>query len=168
MEVNTVSFPQAEVIRWEFPARGGKPPVTLTWYDGGMRPPLPKELEADGKELPGEGMLLVGEKGTLLADFTGGNPRLIPEAAMKAFQPPPERLPRPIGELDQWVRGIRGEQPSDACFENVYPFAETILLGTVAVRCGKKLFWDTDKMAFANSPEANNLLTRTYREGWKL
>jgi len=167
-QVNMVSFPRAEVIRWEFPERNGKPPVTLTWYDGGMRPPLPKGLEADGKDLPGEGMLLVGEKGSILAGFTGGGPRLIPESAMKAFQPPPKRLPRPIGELDQWIRGIRGEKPSDACFENVYPFAETILLGTVAARCGKKLLWNTEKMAFTNAPEANKLLTRTYRKGWEL
>jgi len=167
-QVNRVSFPRASTIRWEFPARGEKPPVALTWYDGGMRPPLPKELEADGKQLPGEGMLLVGDTGTILAGFTGDQPRLIPESKMKAFKPPPKTLPRPIGELDQWIRAIRGEQPSGAAFENVYPFAETILLGTVALRADKKLLWDTGKMAFTNAPEAGALLTRTYRKGWEL
>jgi len=87
---------------------------------------------------------------------------------MKAFTPPPKTLPRPIGELDQWIRAIRGERPSDASFESVYPFAETILLGTVAVRADKKLLWDTRKMAFTNAPEANALLTREYRKGWEL
>jgi len=167
-EVNRVSFPRASVIRWEFPARGERPPVTLTWYDGGLRPPLPEELEADGRQLPAEGMLLVGETGKILARFTGDHPRLIPESKMKAFTPPPKTLPRPIAELDQWIRAIRGERPSDASFESVYPFAETILLGTVAVRADKKLLWNTRKMAFTNAPEANALLTREYRKGWEL
>jgi len=167
-QVNRVSFPRASTIRWEFPARGKKPPVALTWYDGGMRPPLPKELEADGEDLPNEGLLLVGDTGKILAGFSGDRPRLIPKAAMQAFRPPAKTLPRPIGELDQWVRGIRGDQPSDASFENVYPLAETILLGAVAVRAEKKLFWDTDKMTFTNDAAAGKLLTRTYREGWEL
>lgn len=168
-QVNTVSFPQASTIHFEFPARDGMPPVSVHWYDGGMRPPKPAELEEDGQDMPEEGMLFVGDKGKLLGDFMGGNPRLIPQKKMDAFTKPPQTLPRPIGELEQWIRACRGKQPSDASFESVYPFAETISLGNIALRVDKKLHWDTANMQFTNSPEANKLLRRPeYRKGWEL
>ncbi|HPA48432.1 MAG TPA: Gfo/Idh/MocA family oxidoreductase [bacterium] len=167
-EINTVSFPRASVIHWQFPAREDMPPVTLHWYDGGIRPPIPEELEADGEPMPEEGLLFVGDQGKILADFMGDKPRLIPKARMSAFSPPPETLPRPIGEFDQWLRACKGGQASDASFENVYPFAETILLGLVALRIDKKLTWDSEKMEFPGEEEANRLLYREYREGWEL
>jgi hypothetical protein len=163
-----VAFPQASTIKWEFPARANMPPLELYWYDGGLRPPTLSELEADGEKMPEEGMLFVGDNGKILADFTAGNPRLIPAAKMKAFKPPEKALPRPQEELEQWIRACKGGAESDASYEKAYPFAETILLGTVAVRCDKKLKWDTTKMEFTNAPEANKYLRREYRKGWEL
>jgi predicted dehydrogenase len=166
---NAVSFPRASTIRFEFPAREDLPPVTLAWYDGGLRPPIPAELEQDGEPMPDEGLLFVGDRGKLLCGFSGDNPRLIPRSRMAAYTKPPETLPRPIGELDQWIRACRGGQASDASYENVYPFAETISLGNVALRIDKKLYWDSAEMQFTNSPEANKLLRRPeYRKGWEL
>jgi predicted dehydrogenase len=166
--VNQVSYPQASSIHWEFGARENMPPVTLHWYDGGLRPPTPKEVEADGGQLAEEGLLFIGERGKILADFSGDNPRLIPSARMREFKQPPQTLPRPIDELDQWLRACHGGPSSDACFEKIYPFAETILLGTVALRTPKKLLWDSDQMAFTNALEANPYLSRKYRPGWEL
>jgi len=165
---NGVSFPRACTIRFEFPARGSMPPVARYWYDGGIRPPIPAELEADHEDMPDEGLLFVGDKGKILAGFSGANPRLIPRRKMQAYKTPPETLPRPIDELDQWIRACRGVQPSDACFQNVYPFAETVCLGTIALRLDKKLTWDSAGMRFTNSPQANELLRREYRKGWEL
>ncbi len=165
---NKVSFPRACTIHFEFPARGDMPPVDLYWYDGGLRPPLPKELEADGQDMPEEGLLFVGDKGRILGDFMGGNPRLIPNARMAAYRQPPQTVPRPAGELDQWIRACRGGEPSGASFENIYPFAETVCLGLVALRFEKKLKWDSAAMKFANAPEANAMLRREYRQGWEL
>ena len=168
-QVNKVSYPRASMIHWEFPAREGMPPVSLFWYDGGLRPPKPEELDRDDKDMPEEGLLFVGEKGKILADFTGANPRLIPEEAMRAFKSPPQTLPRPIPEFDQWVRACRGGEPSDASFERVYPMSETVCLGTIALRVSKKLKWDAAKKEFTNSPEANALTLRpAYRAGWEL
>lgn len=167
-EVNRVSYPEASLIHWQFPARGGLPPVTLHWYDGGLRPPIPSELERDGEAMPEEGLLFVGDNGKLLAGFMGENPRLIPQARMRDFKPPPQTLPRPIDELDQFIRACRGGQPSDASFEAAYPFAETILLGTIAQRVNQKLQWDTAKFEFSNSPEANELKFRKNRAGWEI
>ncbi len=166
--INRVSYPQASMIHWEFPARGEMPALSLYWYDGGLRPPSPKELEADGLGLEEEGLLFIGDNGKILADFQGNNPRLIPKTKMAAFKSPPQTLPRPASELDQWIRACRGGEASEANFERAYPFAETILLGTIALRVEKKLHWDTEKMEFVQAPEANQLLRRQYRPGWEL
>ncbi len=167
-EINRLSYPRASLIHWEFPARGEMPPLTLHWYDGGLRPQLLKELEADGEAMPDEGLLLVGDAGKILAGFSGANPRLIPKAKMGGFKQPPQTLPRPIEELDQFIRACRGGPVSDANFEKAYPFAETILLGTIALRVDKKLAWDSAKAEFTNSPEANALKFRKNREGWEI
>ena len=161
-----VAYPHAAQIRWDFAARGDRPPVALHWYDGGIRPPTIPELEQDGVDMPDEGMLLVGERGKILAGFTGDSPRLLPDARMKDFQPPPATRPRPIGELEQFVRACRGGPMPDASFEQAYPFAETILLGTIALRVNKKLKWAAERAEFANSKSANDLLVRCNRAGW--
>jgi hypothetical protein len=167
-QVNQVSYPRASIIHWEFPARSQRPPVRLTWYDGGLRPPMPDELDADGSDLPEEGLLLIGDEGKILADFRGGNPRLLPKARMTAFQPPPPTLPRPINELDQFVRACHGGPTPEASFEKACPFAETILLGTIALRVPKKLRWDPETGQFTNSIEANRLRSRKNRSGWEI
>jgi hypothetical protein len=167
-QANTVSYPEASLIRWEFPERAGMPPVALHWYDGGLRPPKPRELEADGEPMPEEGLLFVGDGGKILADFEGRSPRLLPRSRMQEFQQPPRSLPRPAEELDQWIRACRGVAPSDASFESVAAITETILLGTIAVRADKKLRWDAASARFIGAPEADALMTREYREGWRL
>jgi hypothetical protein len=144
------------------------PPVALHWYDGGLRPPKPPELEEDGEEMPTEGLLFVGDDGKILGDFTGRRPRLIPKRKMQMFKAPPETLERPAEELDQWVRACRGGAPSDASFTAVAPFAETILLGNIALRVPKKLRWKADEGHFVDAPEADALMAREYREGWEL
>lgn len=167
-ESKHVAFPEASTIRWEFPARGDMPPVMLHWYDGGMRPPVPEELKSEGGQLPAEGMLLIGERGKILGGFQGENARLIPASRMKDFKAPPQTLPRPIGELEQWIRACKGGPKSDANFEAIYPFAETIQLGNVALRVDKRMLWDSEKLASANTPEAQRFMRRDYRKGWEL
>jgi len=87
---------------------------------------------------------------------------------MRAFVKPPETLPRPIDELDQWIRACRGGEPSDDSFQNVYNFSETIAIGNIALRTDKKLTWDAKNVRFANAPEVDRLMTRKYRKGWEL
>jgi hypothetical protein len=167
-QVNTVSYPQASLVRWEFPERPGMPPVALHWYDGGLRPPKPRELDEDGLPMPEEGLLLVGDQGKILAGFTAGEPRLIPKARMTGFAPPPETLTRPIDELQQWIRACRGTQPSDASFDKVAALTETILTGSIALRVDRKLRWDGPAGRFVDAADADALTARAeYREGWK-
>ena len=44
--VNDFSYPTACTIRLHFSDRGSRPAVDLFWYDGGMKPRLPKDIEA--------------------------------------------------------------------------------------------------------------------------
>jgi hypothetical protein len=45
---------------------------------------------------------------------------------------------------------------------------ETILLGNVAMRAGKKLEWEGENMKFTNAPECEKFLHCEYRNGWTL
>lgn len=167
-DLNPESYPHASYIRWEFAARGSMPPVTLHWYDGGLRPPRPKDLEAE-RSLADEGMYFVGEKGTILSEFTAEKPALLPQARMQAYKQPLQRLPRSIGHHDEWIRAIQGGPPAGANFEFSSRVTEALLLGNVAVRFpGRTLKWDPTGCKVTNLPEANAHLHYQYREGWVL
>ena len=140
------------------------PRVSINWYDGGLKPERPKELETS-RTWPDEGLLFVGEKGKILCDFQGQSPRLIPETKMREYTRPPKSLPRSIGHIEEWVRAVRGGDPADANFEFAGKVTETLLLGNVALNSGEKIFWDADN--FKTSDEsANKYLHSEYREGW--
>ena len=161
------TFPQACLIAWEFPSRGQMPPVTIAWYDGGLRPPRPRDLEED-RPLRDEGMFFVGEKGVILTSFTGDSPRLVPEARMKAYKLPPKTLPRSIGHHEEFLRACKGGEPGGADFEFESIVTEALLLGNVALRAGRKLYWDGPNLKVTNVPEANSYLHYEYRKGWTL
>ena len=118
--------------------------------------------------MPDEGLLFVGNSGKILAGFTAEGPRLLPKARMKEFKEPAKTLPRPADELEQFIRACHGGPEPDASFEKAYPFAETILMGTIGVRVNQKLRWDSAKGEFLNSPEANALKGRKNRAGWEV
>ena len=163
------TFPAASIVHLDFPARGEMPPVKLTWYDGGLKPPCPAELEGS-QELDKEGLMFVGDRGTILCGFTGENPRLIPDAKMKAFTQPPKTLPRSPGNEREWLDACKGGSTKPgAHFEFSSGVTEALLLGNLALRLpGKKLQWDAAGLKVANVPEANPLLHYSYRAGWNL
>jgi len=165
-EFNDETYPTSTCVRWEFPARGDLPPVTVTWYDGDRRPFLPRDLEP-GRKLPDQGGLYYGGKGTLLAPHMG-NPRLIPEEKMKGFKMPEPFLGRGENHYQQWINACKGGPKPSADFDYSGPLSETILFGNVAARAGKKLFWDGPSLKVTNLPEASKYLRREYREGWTL
>lgn len=163
------SVPLASMVHYEFPAREGMPPVRLHWYDGGMIPARPEELE-DGRELNREdGIIFVGDKGKILVEGWGGeSPRLIPESRMKDFVRPPKTLPRSKGHWKEWIAACKGGEPGRSNFDFAGPLTEAVLLGTVSVRTGKRLHWDSANMKVTNVPEANEFLHYKYRDGWTL
>jgi predicted dehydrogenase len=163
------TFPVASMIHFRFPARGDMPPVRLTWYDGGLRPPRPPELEENremGRE--NEGLIFVGDRGTILCGFNGANPKLIPETRMQEFVQPPKTLLRSAGNSREWIDACKGGSPGGANFEFEGPITETLLLGNLALRAGKKVFWDSSAMKVINVTEAQQFVRREYRQGWTL
>lgn len=171
---NDFSFPTASIVRFKYPARGERPPVDVIWYDGGMRPPTPPEMDEDKKQFAPEGMMFVGDKGKILAGFNIQNPRLIPEKRMQSYPVPEERGQekwRRGGEitpgLRQWMAACRGGQPSPGNILNAGPITEAVNLYAVALRTGRRLLYDADTMRITNVSEANNYLSRQYREGWR-
>jgi predicted dehydrogenase len=161
------SFPQASIIHFSFPARGEMPPVKLSWYDAGLRPPRPLELE-EGKEMgrENEGLLFVGDKGSIICAFNGGSPRLIPDSKMQEFKQPPKTLPRSKGNYDEWISACKGGPAGGANFEFEGPITETVLLGNVALRAGKKISWDSANMKVTNLPDAQQFVKPEERQGW--
>jgi hypothetical protein len=170
---NDFSFPTASITRFRYPAKGQRPAIDLIWYDGGMRPPTPEELDEDHKEFPAEAMMFVGDKGKILAGFRIEQPRLIPERRMAGQkQPePPERRRREPGELSpglkQWIEGCRGGKHSPGSFVNAGPISEAVNLYAVALRTRRRLLYDAATMTITNVPEANQYLSRQYRAGWE-
>ncbi|MCF7707664.1 MAG: Gfo/Idh/MocA family oxidoreductase [Verrucomicrobia bacterium] len=166
--VNNESYPWASMVTYEFPARGELPPVKLTWYDGGLKPPRPKELE-NGRELGVGGRILVGEKGKIL----GTN--IIPAAKMREYGNPPKMLPRSIGHHKEWIEAAKGGKPGGSNFDWAGPLTEVVLLGNIALQkelrelmYRNKLQWDGKNMKFTNITEANKFIRREYRQGWSL
>jgi hypothetical protein len=169
---NDFSFPTASMVRFKFPARGHRPAVDLIWYDGGMRPPTPPELEEDNKELPAEGMMFVGSKGKILAGFLVERPRLIPEKSMRGHVIPQEpawrqREPGEVApSMRQWMAAVRGGLQSPSSFLMAGPISEAVNLYAVALRTGRKLLYDAENRKIINVQEANKYLSREYRRGW--
>jgi predicted dehydrogenase len=165
-------YPWAEVVTYEFPARGSMGPVKLTWWDGGLTPPRPVELE-DGRMMgdEGGGVLFRGDKGLLMCSVYGENPRLIPESRMQDYKRPEKTIPRSPGIREEWIEAIKKGTKSTTDFSYSGPLTEVMLLANVAVRLkdkNMKLLWDGEKMEFTNLPEANQLLHFDYRPGWSL
>jgi len=162
-EVTKETAPVSSITRWYFPAEGDRAPVTVTWWDGGLKPPRPEELEPDRQWADGDGCMIVGDKGKILGH------RLIPEAKAKEFGKPPQVLPRSSGHWQEWLQACKGGQPAGSNFvDHAAHLAEVVLLGNIAIRTKQKLLWDAENFRFTNSEEANKLLMPPYREGWTL
>ncbi len=166
---NTETYPQASIVTYKFPARPGFPPLTLTWYDGGLMPPRPEEL-APGVRMGDTfgGALYVGSKGKILTGSHGANGlRILPEEKMKNYKRPPKTIPRSIGHYQEWIEACKGGPAAGSNFDYAAPLTEIVLLGCAAVRAGGMLEWDAANMRFPNFPEADQYLRKHYRAGWK-
>jgi hypothetical protein len=146
--------------------------VDLIWYEGGMRPPTPPELDEDRKEFPAEAMMFVGDKGKILAGFRVEDPRLIPERRMSGYPAPPSaaRAPREPAQLSpglrQWAAACKGGAQSEGSFLHAGGISEAVNLYAVALRTRRRLYYDAASRKITNVAEANQFLSREYRQGW--
>ena len=171
-KLNFETFPVAAVVTYQFPARevGGKklPPVTMTWYDGGLMPPTPAEMTG-GQRLPGNGVLYVGSKGKMYHGSHGGMPQLLPSELQEQSKAIPKIMVRSPGHYEEWYQACKtGKLPVDN-FDYAGPMTETVLLGVLAMRSpGKRLEWDSENQKVKNAPDLNQYVHTEYRKGWAL
>ena len=170
---NHESFPLASKIHFEFAATAARPPVKLTWYDGGLLPERPAELE-NGRQMAGNdgGALIVGERKTLMHGVYGRDPVLIPESAHLETPAPPPILSRSNGIHQEWIDAIKDRSKATTSdFEYAARLTETMLLGNIAARRTKThavLEYDGDARRFTNDEAANAMLDKEYRSGFGL
>ncbi|MBN1480327.1 Gfo/Idh/MocA family oxidoreductase [candidate division KSB1 bacterium] len=167
---NDFAYPTACSQRFRLPAGEYTPELDLFWYDGGMKPRLPIEIEALDIEMEQEGILFLGDKGAIFADFRGANPRLLADGQnnplpMEDTTGQEERRNR---RENPWLAAFLAGEQSPGSFLNAAAITDTVNLGTVALRAGKKVLFDSEKMQITNDADANAYLYREYREGWEL
>jgi hypothetical protein len=165
---NFESYPIAAIITYEFPARDQLPPVTMTWYEGGLMPPTPREMTG-GQRLPDNGVLYVGSKGKMYHGSHGGMPQLLPASLIEQANSVPQTMERSPGHYEEWYQGCKsGKRPVDN-FDYAGPMTETVLLGILSLRApGQRLEWDVENQKIKNVPDLNQYVHKEYREGWTL
>lgn len=160
------SYPKSSIITYVFPQRGKLSPLKMTWYDGGLKPPA--DL-LDGRDLPGSGVVYIGEKGKIYSpDDYGAEYKLLPEADFADYKPPTPTLPRSPGHYAEWIRACKGGEPAFSEFDFAAAITETLLLGNLAIITEEPIYWNPDNMKAINCPKADYHINRPYREGWAL
>lgn len=149
-------------VHYQFPETDQHPELELVWYDGDL---TPKEVE--GIKAPrGSGVLFVGDKGMLFADY--GSWKLFPEDKFQNFEAPEPTIPNSPGHYVEWFEACRGGSPALCNFDYAGPLTETVLLGTVSHQVGRTLQWQADRLTCAGDAEATALIQKSYREGWTI
>ncbi len=163
--VHAESVPPWLIVRYEYPKRGAQPPVTLTWYHGGKQP-APDILAPELAEKWRSGVLFMGGKGNLLADY--GRNLLLPEKDFAGFTPPPKTIPDSIGHHAEWVLACKTGGITTCNFDYSGALNESVLLGNVAYRTGKKIEWESKQLQAKGCSEATAFVQHQYRSGWKI
>ena len=144
-------------------------PVKLFWFDGGLYPPRPDVLPAEVTLKSEGGVIFIGEKGILMNDTYGDNPRCYPDSLNEAAMAVPKTMPRiAVSHELNWAMACKGKAAESSPIDYAAQLTETMLLGIVALRAGqgRKILYDAQNMKITNAPEANQYLTRDFRPGW--
>ena len=154
--------PATMTATYEYGPRGDMPACKLTWHQGEAKPALFTE-----NKIPqwANGVLFVGDKGMLLADYS--KLALLPEDKFKDFQAPPPTIPASLGHHKEWIAACKTGSPTTCNFDYSGGLTEANHLGNVAYRVGKKIAWDPAKLECPGTPEAAKFIKRQYRKGWE-
>jgi len=172
--VDRETYPVWSIIKTNFGARDGRPPLSMTWYDGGNN--LPENKRAfkdmlDGQRAGRSGLLLVGEKGKFYSvnDY-GAEHVLLPKDKFQDVSKPPATLPRTGNHFNEWIEGIKSSDPKKPMsnFDYSGRLTETVLLGVVALKAGGKIEWDAPGLRVKNNSAADQYLRRDYRKGFSI
>lgn len=165
--MNSEIGPYGSVVHYEFAGKGEKPPVRLTWWDGGLRPPTHPLLE--GVKLPPRAAYYVGEKGVIWCAGNGGPPNLILAEKGATHPKPAARIKRlPGGHYRNWIDACKQIEPAYSPFEFGAHLTEIVLLGVLALRTQQVIHWDAGEMKAKGLAEADKFIRGTYRKGWEI
>lgn len=168
--VSDVAFPLTSIVTYDYATCKYGHPVRLTWYDGGLLPPTPKEMCAI--KLPMEGVIYYGTKGTILFDSVKAVAQkftIFDPAIKAAAEKLPRTLPRRPGWIyGEWLQTCKGGEPASCNFDFAQYITEFVQLGNLAIQSGNVVHFDPVKMAVPGNAKANELLRIPYQNGWKL
>ncbi|MBA4186571.1 MAG: oxidoreductase [Planctomycetaceae bacterium] len=141
--------------------------VSLTWYNGKVRPPKEVVDHIGTMKLDGQGSILIGTEGVLYSQYDSGNtPVLLSAEKFKDF-----KMPEVTNDNHylQYVEAVRGNGETSAPFSYAGPLTEMVLLGCLATRFPKTdLKWDTKALKVTNNEDANKFVRRAYRKGFEV
>lgn len=164
-------LPDKSIIRFEFPARGNKPPVTLKWFEGGLKPEKRPEWKVD--KLNGSGMIMVGEKQNII---TGGRPNdaqlMMPKNEWDSWvanEMPDPTIPRiDGGPQKEFLDAIKGDGAMPGSnFDYATGLTEMALIGVLAQRFNTRIEYDAKNMKVSNHPELDRYIKEPARKGWQ-
>lgn len=153
--VDPISTPQWAKATYDFPAAGQRGAVRLHWAHGREHFDTVKATKDHaGKPLSswGKGVLFVGDKGMLAADYT--KRQLLPKEKFADFQPPQPTIVDSPGHWNEWLTACKTGSPTLCHFDYAGPLTETVLLGLVAYRTGQRLEWDFTNLKATNTRAA--------------
>jgi len=166
---NNLSYPHAAALRWEVPVKGTNEMIDVFWYEGGIKPNTPKALRKKGRTMTNDGVMFVGEKGIILANYGYGDLELLgvenADTIIASIKEPEVEL---IDSTTEMINYFKGGKVSRGNYLNCQLVAEAICLGNLAIRMDQRLEWDNENLKVTNVPEANQYATREYRPGWEL
>jgi predicted dehydrogenase len=156
--------PASMSARYTYEADGDQPALSLTWYQGTSKPDI---WTKGGIPKWDSGVLFVGDKGMLLADYSKF--MLLPEEKFAGYTPPPQSIPKSLGHHQEFIHACKTGAPTTCNFAYSGLLTEANHLGNVAYRVGKKILWDHKQMRITNAPDAERFIKRpAYRDGWTL
>ncbi|MHC4552151.1 MAG: Gfo/Idh/MocA family protein [Planctomycetota bacterium] len=154
-------------VTWMFEKTDKRPAVKFVWRDGSKTFDRPQVLE-EGRSMHEDGVLVIGDKGKILGGGWSASPRIIPEVKMKAYKRPPKTLPRSKGHHRNWVDACKNGTQAVSNFEYGARLTEFVLLGNIAIRTGKRIKWDGEKMTVKGQPHLDALIGQEYPKEWDL
>jgi hypothetical protein len=166
------SYPLGFVLKYTFPARGTRAEVAMYFHGGTKVPemPSPKHLEAGRRITQAmggpKGQVIVGSECSIMAGPWCDGARIIPEKKMQEVGKLPWTVEGYGDHLGSWLKACREGTPTASNFEFAAAVTEVALLGSIALRHGRKLQWDGKNMRFPNEPEADKYLRVELRKGW--
>ncbi|HTI69619.1 MAG TPA: Gfo/Idh/MocA family oxidoreductase [Candidatus Limnocylindria bacterium] len=165
---NSETGPQWSRVTWQFPARNGKPAFKFIWYDGAKLPP--SELFHGSAPYAENGVLVVGTQDVLYVPSHMGGGILKSGRAgndlkeVRALFPKSSDWER--SHYEEWIAACKGGPKAYSNFDVAGPITETVLLGNVALRAGRRIEWDAKAFKVSNIKTANAFVRSPYRKGW--